>query len=455
MTEKSYLWDGTVTGDSTLAPYYAETFNAYMHLHLNHDSMYVLSGYLNSLELIRSEYSLTVKPGAALSQNVLYIQNEKVSFSLSSVDSGSFRVDTVVLQVDYSAQTARLVIKEGVIKTSLVTATQNLATLIQTSGFLWEEALFYVLIDGDGVFNYEGDQRHFIINFNTQLKITPLINTEYLAFTLGTGTLGPEGWYDDDLTLLSDTTVPSTQGRGRGIVLNQDQGIGQIVPVSKGINKTFTFTCLHPSITSVVVKMRGYLPSGDVTDWYTSLGVTYFENFVKLTHTFSEEIVAVEVLLLNPFANNTTIGQAILTEEYHTGNNQFIIDRLIDFQEVIRDAAWTDTAKSTGSTTIFLTASFNNDIKLGTKAVVLRLEGRDSGSAAGAGVYLRGASLKTEGDMLLDAVPNDYKRSLTIFAPVSYEIFNTSSNTPQFVLSVQATGAGTLDATAELAGLIT
>lgn len=458
MTERSYVWDGIVTGDSTLAPYYAEAFNQYMHMSVDGqtDLVYVFPDYLNNLDLlysINSPYSLTLKPGAAVFKNFLYVQSENQSFNLDSAAAGYYRLDTLVLQINYADQTVRPVVLSGTLQTSITNAITYRATLTQIDDFLWEQPLYYVLVDGDEVDNVTSDMRQFVVSFETVLKPCPVLNSEFLAFSPGIASDGPEEWDNSDGTALAAGTIDTLQGRGQTIQLTQDQGIRQDFPVNKGSGKTFSAFCLIGGSTHI--RLRGLLPTLSYTDWYTSWANDSLADYAHITHTFDEEIIEVQLEIINLFGGSIYVGQALFIEGYHTGHNQFIIDQLITLNHRETDAGWSATASSTGTTTVNLTASFGGNFKSGTKAIVLRLEANDSASAAGGGIYLRGASLKTEGDVLLDAVPNDYKRSLEMLVPISYEIFNTSSGVPQFDIEVSSSGANTLDATARIAGIIT
>lgn len=87
MTEKSYLWDGTVTGDASLAPYNAQEFNIWMFstfLSNNLTEGYVIPGYLDDLWVRgagEGNYGVIVNAGAACFNNFLYILDEAVSLS--------------------------------------------------------------------------------------------------------------------------------------------------------------------------------------------------------------------------------------------------------------------------------------------------------------------------------------------------------------------------------------
>lgn len=455
MTEKSYVWDGTVTGDSTLAPYYADIFNKYMHMHIygGGDVALVVPGYLDDLESLLSSNSITIKSGAAFLKNFLYRQTDTVSFGFTTVADGYYRIDSVVLKVDYLAQTVRLVLKAGSAQTTPEVAFTNRASLIQTEGYIWEEVLYYVFQDKYNNYLYTSDQRKFIINFETQLKITPIVNSEFLAYSPVGAAQGPEGWELSSGSISADITASFNQARGRNFTFGVGGGaIRQTFPVSIESNKVFTLA--HVTGAYTILRMRGELLTGEYTDWYSSISLGASGTLYTLTHKFTEEIqtVQIEIYTYDP---RSYFGQALFIEAYHTGFSHLLIDRLISFQDEETDANWSATAKSTGNTTILLSANFNTNIKSGTKAVLLRLEANDSASAAGAGLLLGASSLKTEGQLLLDGVTNDYKRSQTMLVPVSYQIFTTSSGTAQFILNVVASGAGTLDATAEIAGIIT
>lgn len=77
--------------------------------------------------------SVDVLTGAALVQGIAYLNTATVSFVIAANSSGNARIDTVVVQADYTLQTARLALKQGT-----PAATPAPPALTQTPSVLWE-----------------------------------------------------------------------------------------------------------------------------------------------------------------------------------------------------------------------------------------------------------------------------------------------------------------------------
>lgn len=124
MTEKSRVWDGVLTGDATEAPYSASEWayrEAQLHgLGLSFPNYGILQGsgggtYEPLAVKAKSPVSanIEIEIGAALATGYLYETTAAVTLTVAANASGNARIDTVILRVDFVAQTVRAVIKQG------------------------------------------------------------------------------------------------------------------------------------------------------------------------------------------------------------------------------------------------------------------------------------------------------------------------------------------------------
>ncbi|MFA7101462.1 MAG: hypothetical protein WC196_07045 [Bacilli bacterium] len=473
MTETSFLWDGVVTGDATYAPYNKTEFNKYMcgiHVETS-DDVYVIPGYLNDLNITwTGGYSVSVNSGAAIIQNYVYINDAPLSLGVTKPSYGYYRYDYVVLQLNTSDQTIRLVIKEG-IGVSDYTLLER-PVLTQT-GAIWESpiALLYVtyLYPNYIPQKYILDERKFAVTNYTLSKYSQnnlLSNSEFMCFN-GSGI--PENWDDTIFGTVTTATAAektSIMSRGQSFSVNSGRGYFQNVWLrGVAVNTPYTLRVSFKEIDGDTSRLEARVYS--INSSGSATATLAVQEFIELTaddeidFSITFKITSVPTNFYGfriQFISDggiTNIGQPIFVEGYHPGPfRQF--HEYIGFTSALADAAWTDTAKSTGTTTVDLTASFNGEIQPQTKAVVARLRARDQGSAAGTasiGVLGYVAPFTADyGRLELDGVTNDVYRELTCVVPVNQPIYNAQSSVPQFRIDVVATGVGTLDATVELLG---
>lgn len=149
MTEKSRPWAGVSIGDS--GPYSdAQWRDAWK-------NMFGAGGYANAGPLLGSgtqpndgllvqaqspaANKVNVLAGAALVQGAFYLNDATVALTIAANSSGNPRVDTIILRMDFIAQTVRLAVLQGTPAASPVAA-----TLTQTAGVQWEVPLAYISV---------------------------------------------------------------------------------------------------------------------------------------------------------------------------------------------------------------------------------------------------------------------------------------------------------------------
>lgn len=478
MTEVSYLWDGIITGDATEAPYDKAEFNEYINgIHsADTDDVLVIPGYLDDLEVTTSGgLSVSIKSGAALIQNYLYINTENTAVSIEYPSSNTYRYDFIVLRLNKSDQQVRV----GVVKGTEVedyTALED-PILTQTSA-IWETPLAKIYLPGSSVnvqSKYIYDERIFAVTKFSQAVYSQdniIKNSELMAIDSSDM---PEGWeYYTYLgipvgTMTTQTAATKTDIMPRGqtitlqgtkiLLINNYLNIhnGDIFTL-KGTFREETGNDSYIRFTINTLSSAGAILSPVFrTIEYIRLEA---DDEVQFTVTFKVEdadqyATGIQVQIYSP-DGDTSVGQLILVRGYHPGPFRQIRE-YIPFATEVTDASWSDTPASTGTTGIDFTIDFNAQIMPQTRAVLLRLRGRDSGSAAGApymdilGYF---APFNSEyGHLDLQGVTNDVYRENTCVAPVNQALWDGQDETPQLRIDLVATGAGTFDATVEVLGI--
>lgn len=144
MTELSTVWDGILTGDAAaVAPYSASEWAARQKLLQGQGTVFpnygVLVGTgdgtypaLSVQAKSPASTQIEIEIGAALVAGYLYQNTAALSFTVGANASGNARVDTVILRVDFVAQTVRGVVKQG------TPAASPVAPTMQQDATYWE-----------------------------------------------------------------------------------------------------------------------------------------------------------------------------------------------------------------------------------------------------------------------------------------------------------------------------
>lgn len=102
----------------------------------------VIRGVLSELEVIANtpaDTTVIVEPGSALVQGIFYLNDANKSVSIAANASGSVRIDIIVLEADYTAQTVRIAVVQG-------TPGAGVPNLTQTAATLWQIPLAYLTL---------------------------------------------------------------------------------------------------------------------------------------------------------------------------------------------------------------------------------------------------------------------------------------------------------------------
>lgn len=190
MAESSFFWSGTTPGDA--GPYSDEDFRDYMKYMfsarngfglLTDDGPILSSGDGSNPPLWVEAQSpvaagVRVAIGRAMIQGVYYKNTAFHNLSISGNVSGNPRIDRIVLQIDFTAQTCRLVVLEGT-----PAGSPSAPALTQTSS-IWEYSLATVAVAASFVTIAQSD-----ITNSYPEGITPV--GSMMAYI---GTVAPTGW---------------------------------------------------------------------------------------------------------------------------------------------------------------------------------------------------------------------------------------------------------------------
>lgn len=141
MAQESLFWEGNSSagvGVGDVGPYGAGILDALVAMTVGRNG--VLSG-LAVVESSPAGKSVTVKAGTAIVGGKLYRLDADITLTIDDNTSGNPRIDTVVLETDWTAQTIRAKVIEGTAGSS-----PSAPTLTQNSGVLWQEELADVAV---------------------------------------------------------------------------------------------------------------------------------------------------------------------------------------------------------------------------------------------------------------------------------------------------------------------
>jgi microcystin-dependent protein len=141
MAETSRFWDGLISeGAAGDAGTYSAANFADLIAALMSDRTGVLSG-LAVVESSPAAKSVTVETGKALVYGRMYVNDAGKALTIADNASGNPRIDYIVLECDWTAQTIRLDVVQGT-----PAGSPSAPALTQTSGTLWQEPLAQVAV---------------------------------------------------------------------------------------------------------------------------------------------------------------------------------------------------------------------------------------------------------------------------------------------------------------------
>ncbi len=148
MTEKSYLWTTGGAGDGA-STYTRDDWSVISKIFAGAGGDYkgVSGNFLNQLGVnATAANQVTIDTGGAIVDGKPYQNNSTVNVTIpSAVGVGNTRIDTIVLECDWTAQTVRIKRVAGT-----DAATPSAPSLTQNSGTLWQLPLWNVTVNTSG-----------------------------------------------------------------------------------------------------------------------------------------------------------------------------------------------------------------------------------------------------------------------------------------------------------------
>jgi hypothetical protein len=462
MAEDSAYWAGTTIGDASSAdiwkaPYsdveYSDIWSKIMASNTNRG--FVVAGYANDLKVYESTppaMTINVATGSIFIRGRLYENTAVNTLTITANLSGNPRLDRIIARVNVASQTIRLFVLAGT-----PAATPTLPALTQTAA-TYEVSIAYIWV-ANGAASIANtdihDEREFTCtsaNLNDSYGVSNLIsNSEFMGFSQlsgGATTNPPDGW---NLVLtpsdIANYTRPSQMSRGRAVQITTDaanEGLSQtfyVKPSTMYSIKLLTRVTAG-DVGSVVVTTNSAAP-GTITR-YTRRTAAWIEEKIFYLTEADATTMTVSLLGLNS-GDIIQYGQVLAVEGYVPGPFRQFRETVM-FTKGITDAAWNDTAKSTGTTTLTLTADFSALVLLGTKNIVVALKGRDSGGSGYLMAYAYGGSWPWAGVWVSGLAGDTYRCA---------QNYTQLDSSLRFTADVIATGAGTFDATIKIIGITT
>ncbi len=164
MTEKSWPWGGIVTGDASLAPYDDDEWSDIWRQLFEWDRTIsaVFPNNANELAITSpSANTARVATGMGMCDGKIYETDANVDKTIAT-PAVSTRVDLIVLQKEFTAQTVRIAVHAGVEGAGAPTETQ-------TDGTTWETVIAEVSITTGGAITIT-DRRVFIASTLAQFS---------------------------------------------------------------------------------------------------------------------------------------------------------------------------------------------------------------------------------------------------------------------------------------------
>lgn len=414
---------------------------------------FVIPGYLEELKVEASATvgKVKVNTGAAIAHFSLYLNDADLELSIDAAANN--RIDLIVLRSSDPNQTVRATVIKG-------TAAANPAPPAYVAeqdlplAWIWVPSGFNPAANTINTEDVHDSRTFKRLGVETAITGTSyygdgslenlMYNSEFLVYSGVAVGAAPEGWRIAAAggTISSGGAPLTPQARGQAINITGNAGQGMQTQVR---------------VTPGLYTIKGVLNVAGGTARIAVDGVNYdfkrtgADTEFLIRHYETGNEITIEALS-NSAGANFDLGQIMVVQGYvpgHLRQKHEVI--MLDYP--LTDAAWTATAKSTGTTVIDLAASFGSVMGQLIRGLILRLGGRDSGSlAAATGACHMCVTSTVAGTTLsrleLAGQPDNKYRDVIAFAPMVGGFGKT------FSIDVVATGAGTFDATIEIIGMV-
>lgn len=424
----------------------------------NQATGFVVPGYNNNLEVDENSpaaMSVLVDTGALFLRGRVYELTSQTAVTIEAADGANPRLDRVVAEVTFASQTIRVAVVKGTAAAtpSLPALTQNATTYQVDLAHVWVPALAASIS-----YHEISDKRTFAGNFFDATQTTYgenlVRNSEFMGFSNPGSVIPPDGWeLHSSPSDLSAIAKPAQMSRGQAVQITAaaggDDGITQTFPVKA--STLYSIRLLYKVTAGdqgAALAITDSAASNFVSRYLYRTGSWLTETMYLLTESDATELE----VRLTAFGGTDIVsfGQVLVVEGYTPGPFRQVHE-YIPFEYLVQDASWDGDAKSTGDTTIDLTADYGALIPAGTRAISVSIQGNDSGSAGASPTLSVRHNAGVDDIVLLslDGVTNDKKRSVWGIVALRQSLVTA------FTISVTASGAGTLDAYVFITGIYT
>lgn len=314
MTERSYFWNGLVTGDAVLAPYTHNIWHDLWQIMFTRgNSEGVLSGIDNGLVVSGVSTAVSITTGAALVDGSLYESSavENITIPTPVTDP---RIDRIVLKKDWLLQTIRVSRVAGT-----EAASPTAPALTQTDFSLWELPLAQILIATNGVITVT-DEREL-----AKTRLAPIADIREIETLVGDGIITSLNFSSipstfKHLLLMGNLSMTSLSQSAIDVFLNNDTNFSNY---SRSLLLRFAGTVAAGgnSGSNPMLILKAVGADRDVVQKTVGIKI-YFANYKNTT--FYKTALATENEIPNETVNDYLIGREgglwMNTERIHTIN---------------------------------------------------------------------------------------------------------------------------------------
>lgn len=267
MTERSIIWQGTTPGDA--GPYSAYDWQLLQQYIVPFAGMRVNVGPFQGSgtqpdEGLRVEATnptttqVSVLPGSALVRGIVYINDGTENLTIAANASGNPRIDTIILEADFTLQTVRLDVLQGT-----PAASPTPAALTQTDNVLWQIPLADIAVANGFITITDADvqSRHEWIDTAAGVYIDNVLNNS--GTTLQTGDVVV---WDNTADRAVTTTTTEDNKLTAGVWLGRTAAAnyGRVQVRGVGLVRTLAAVAIGDLLTSSTTAVTATTPTSGI-----------------------------------------------------------------------------------------------------------------------------------------------------------------------------------------------
>lgn len=267
MTERSIVWQGITPGDA--GPYSAYDWQLLQQYIVPFAGMRVNVGPFQGSgtqpdEGLRVEATnptttqVSVLPGSALVRGIVYINDGTENLSIAANASGNPRIDTIILEADFTLQTVRLDVLQGT-----PAASPTPPSLTQTDNVLWQIPLADIAVANGFITITDADvqSRHEWIDTAAGVYIDNVLNNS--GTTLQTGDVVV---WDNTADRAVTTTTTEDNKLTAGVWLGRTAAAnyGRVQVRGVGLVRTLAAVAIGDLLTSSTTAVTATTPTSGI-----------------------------------------------------------------------------------------------------------------------------------------------------------------------------------------------